>query len=95
MLRKADTQRILGSVETLGEILLDWRLKAGLNQSDAARRCGVTPQHWWLLENDQRPNVSGDTIDKLARGTGYAAERLLIAAHRIRHKQSALMPATA
>ncbi len=92
MLRKSDTERIVGAVETLGEILIDWRLKAGLNQSDAARRCGVTPQHWWLLENDQRPNVSGETIDKLAQGTGYAPERLLIAAHRIRQKRAHLVP---
>lgn len=94
MLRKADTRRILDSVETLGEILLDWRLKAGLNQSEAARRCNMPHSHWWVLENDQRPNVTGDTIDKLAAGTGYAPERLLIAAHRIRQRRG-LLPVTA
>lgn len=78
---------MLESTMTLGELLEDWRInKARLSKTEAGARCGLTPQHWWLLANDQRPNVSGETIDKLADGTGYSLESLLSAAHRTRQR---------
>lgn len=77
-------------MDTLGELLEDWRInKAKVSKTEAGIRCGLTPQHWWLLANDQRPNVSGETIDKLAAGTGYAVELLLSAAHRTRQRKAA------
>lgn len=100
MLTKTEARRMLKSMETLGNILIAWRTLAGLNQSDAARRCNLSPQYWWLLENDKRPNPGIDTLEKLADGTGIDIDRLVIAAAYSRkaameRSRNALMPATA
>ena len=97
MLRKKDRERMITSVDDLGELLENWRINvARVSKTEAARRCGITPQHWWLLANNQRPNLSGETIDKLSSGTGIAVEILLTASHRTRSKMNErlLMPAT-
>ena len=73
-------------METLGSILHDYRENWGLSKTEAARICGISPQYWWLLENDRRV-ASSDTIDKIAAGTGYSVSRLLMGAHNVRHKE--------
>ena len=89
MLRKSEQARIMASMDDLGQVLEQWRENAGLSKTDAAKRCGITPQHWWLLAHNERPNLSGETIEKLANGTGYAPEVLLQASQRTRAKLAA------
>lgn len=82
MLTKKDKERMLASMPTqltLGELLFDWRTKARLSKTDAGLRCGLSPQHWWNLENDRRPNPEIETLEKLVIGTGIALDTLLVA----------------
>lgn len=98
MLRKKDQAAMMNSVDDLGQLLENWRINiARISKTDAGKRCGITPQHWWLLAHNQRPNLSGETIEKLSAGTGIAVEVLLAASRRTRSKvsENELMSATA
>jgi transcriptional regulator with XRE-family HTH domain len=80
MLTKTQAQRILASVDTLGNVLLAWRTMMGLSQTDAARRCGLSsPQHWWGLERDKYPNPELETLEKISAATGLDLDRLMVA----------------
>jgi transcriptional regulator with XRE-family HTH domain len=67
-------------MKPLGELLRDWRELLKLNQSEAARRCGMSSQHWGLIERGERVNLSFKTYRKLAEATGIPLERLMRAA---------------
>lgn len=90
MLTKSQLDRIMKSVDTLGELLTAWQEAMGFNDSEAARHCGLTPQHYWKIRRNERTDLRPDTYRKLATGTGLPYERVVVAAAlaRIRKTES-------
>lgn len=81
MLTKRQADRILNNMKPLSEELHDWREATHLTLADAARRCGMSAQHYWQLENAERGiGIRTATLLKLADGTGIPMERLAKAA---------------
>jgi transcriptional regulator with XRE-family HTH domain len=82
MLTEKRAARILKDMKPLSEELRDWRenvLHGTL--AEAARRCGMSAQHYWQLENAERgAGIRTATLLKLAQGTGKPMERLAAAA---------------
>ena len=97
VLTKRDRARIVGGMETLGQLLQGWRLNARLSQTGAARQCNLaSPQHWHALENDLHHSPADETLQKLSDGTGLAIETLLVAsAHsrRVKMNRAQTVPA--
>lgn len=79
MLTPVRSARILGDMKSLSEMLKEWREVLTLTPAEAARRCSMSPQHYWQLENGDRVNVRVSTLVKLAEGTGIPVERLAVA----------------
>lgn len=73
--------RILADMKPLSEMLKDWRDALKLSPSDAARRCGLSPQMWWNLESGLVSTPRKDTMRKLVDGTGIPLERLAVASY--------------
>lgn len=80
MLTDKRMARILSGMKPLSELLREWRETLHLSQSEAARRCGVSSQHWGLLERGERVWLRPNTFRKLAERTGIPLERLMRAA---------------
>lgn len=82
MLTDKQRARILGDMKPLSEELRDWRTNvARLTLAEAARRCGMSSQHYWQLENAERGiGIRTATLLKLFAGTGIPMERLAKAA---------------
>ena len=57
-------------------MLSDWQASWHLSSSEAARRCGVSPQHWHQLITGETDNPRAGTLLKLAHGTGFSMESL-------------------
>lgn len=81
MLTEKRTARILANMKPLSEELKEWRENLHITPSEAARRCGMSAQHYWQLENGERgTGIRTATLLKLAEGTGKPMERLAKAA---------------
>jgi len=63
-------------MKPLGVLLREWRELVKLTPSEAARRCGISPQLWWQLENGETLSPRAATLYKIAAGTGIPLERL-------------------
>lgn len=73
-------------MKPLADELRDWRERTHLTLSEAARRCGMSAQHYWQLENGQRgQGIRTATLLKLFNGTGIPMERLAAAAEMQRY----------
>lgn len=74
--------RIFADMRPLSEELRNWREHvARVTLAEAARRCGMSPQHYWQLENGERGvGIRTSTLLKLVSGTGMPMERLAQAA---------------
>ena len=69
-------------MKPLYEMLRDWRESLHLTPAEAARRCNMSAQHYWQLENGERgPGIRTATLLKLAEGTGIPMERLAVASY--------------
>lgn len=79
MLTKKQAARILADMKPLGEMLKEWREKLKLTPAEAARRCRMSAQHYWQIENAERVHVQAATLQKLSTGTGLPLERLVMA----------------
>ena len=85
MLTPRQAERILADVKTLPEELEEWRKALHITPSEAARRCKMSPQHWFQLARGERgQGIRIGTLRKLADGTGLPLERLLRAAELMR-----------
>ena len=86
----------LASVRPLSEELRVWREKdARLTLAEAARRCGMSSQHYWQLENAERGvGIRTATLIKLADGTGHPLERLVHAVELQRKQHPPLAEAS-
>lgn len=81
MLTEKRAARILKDMKPLSEELRAWREASHLTLAEAARRCGMSAQHYWQLENAERGvGMRTATVIKLAEGTGIPMERLIKAA---------------
>lgn len=81
MLTKKQAARILANMKPLSQELHDWRLAIHISLAEAGRRCDMSAQHYWQLENGQRgQGIRTATLLKLAAGTGIPLERLALAA---------------
>lgn len=81
MLTVRQAGRILADMKPLSEELREWRENLHLTPAEAARRCGMSAQHYWQLENAERGiGIRTATLVKLAEGTGKPMERLAKAA---------------
>lgn len=82
MLTDKQRQRILADMKPLSEELRHWRENtARITLAEAARRCQMSAQHYWQLENAERgTGIRTATLLKLAGGTGIPMERLAKAA---------------
>lgn len=90
MLTDKRSARILADMKPLSEQLHDWREASHLTLADAARRCGMSAQHYWQLENAERGvGMRTATLLKLNAGTGIPLERLAAGAEM----QRQLVPA--
>ena len=90
MLTDKRSARILADMKPLSEQLRDWREASHLTLADAARRCGMSAQHYWQLENAERGvGMRTATLLKLNSGTGIPLERLAAGAEM----QRQLVPA--
>lgn len=87
MLTKNQLNRILSNVQTLPEVLDDWQKLQGFNDSEAARQCGLTPQHYWKVKRGERTDIRIETLEKLANGTGLTIEFLAVASVTSRKKK--------
>jgi len=87
MLTTRQRKRILASMRTLGELLRTWQAASGYSDSDAARHCDLSPQHWYRLIRDERSVLRDATLSKLALGTGFGLEVIIDAANRTRTKR--------
>jgi transcriptional regulator with XRE-family HTH domain len=67
-------------MQSLGQLLLEWRLVFALSQAQAAKRCGLSQAHWSLLEGGQRTALRRETFLRLAAGTDIPLSRLTAAA---------------
>lgn len=72
----ATAVRILADMKPLAEMLTEWRDTLKLTSAEAARRCSMSAQHYWQLENGVGVYVRPATLRKLADGTGIPLERL-------------------
>lgn len=82
MLTQSRMARILADMKPLNELLRDWREVLKITPAEAARRCGMSPQHYWQLENAERgAGIRPVTLQKLAAGTGIPMERLAAAVY--------------
>lgn len=90
MLTEKQAARILADMKPLSEQLRNWREATHLTLADAARRCGMSAQHYWQLENAERGvGMRTATLLKLNSGTGIPLERLAAGAEM----QRQLVPA--
>lgn len=81
MLTPKQAERILSGMKPLSEELREWREGLHLTPAEAARRCDMSAQHYWQLENAERGiGIRTATLLKLAAGTGKPMERLARAA---------------
>lgn len=81
MLTDKQAKRILANMKPLSEELREWREGLHLTPAEAARRCEMSAQHYWQLENAERGvGIRTATLLKLATGTGKPLERLARAA---------------
>lgn len=71
-------------MRTISAIMLDTakvkslREKMGITQQEAAEGAGMTSkQQWNDIESGRRPNVSLDTLNKIAKALGVKAKDLL------------------
>jgi transcriptional regulator with XRE-family HTH domain len=70
----ADTASILLDTRKIREL----REAAGMTQAAAAARAGLPgPQVWSDIENGRRPNITIETLDRIARALGVKAAELL------------------
>lgn len=91
MLTSRRAERILADMKPLSDQLREWRLATHLTLADAARRCGMSAQHYWQLENAERGvGMRTATLLKLNVGTGIALERLAAGAEMQRQPTPAL-----
>ncbi len=80
----------MADMKPLSEQLKEWREASHLTLADAARRCGMSAQHYWQLENAERGvGMRTATLLKLNAGSGIALERLAAGAEM----QRQLVPA--
>lgn len=80
MLTPARSARILADMKPLGEMLKEWRQVMKLTPAEAARRCKMSAQHYWQIENEKNVYLRPTTFRKLSEGTGFPVERLAAAA---------------
>lgn len=80
MLTDSRAARILADMKPLSELLREWRELLKLTPAEAARRCAMSAQHYWQLENGERASIRSSTLAKLVEGTGIPEERIAIAA---------------
>lgn len=73
--------RILAGMKPLYQMLKEWREAVGLTPAEAGRRCNLSTEHYWALENHPGRVPRIETLYKLAQGTGIAVERLATAAY--------------
>jgi transcriptional regulator with XRE-family HTH domain len=58
--------------------LRDLREKAGLTMEQAAKQAGMpSRQRWYEVESGTKPNVTIETLDRMARALGVSARDLL------------------
>jgi transcriptional regulator with XRE-family HTH domain len=60
----------------IGQKVKEYREKLGINQSELARRAGLTPAAVWQIENGRR-NPNAETLRRLAEELGVSADSLL------------------
>lgn len=90
MLTPRQAERILADMKPLSVQLREWREACHLTPAEAARRCEMSSQHYWQLENAERGiGMRTATLLKLHAGTGIAMERLAAGAEM----QRQLVPA--
>lgn len=80
MLTNRRQARILEDMKPLGLMLREWREGLRLSMAEAARHCGMSAQHYGLLERGERVWLRSVTFRKLAERTGIPLERLMKAA---------------
>lgn len=91
MLTKTRLARILADMDdtdTIGDLLTAWQNAMGFNDSEAARHCGLTPQHYWKIRRNERTDLRPDTFNKLAAGTGLPYERIVVACAHARNRKA-------
>lgn len=73
--------------DSFGKNLQKWREDARINQSELARRVGVSPNYISNLERDYSPSAKGgkpqpsvDVVDKIARAVGVPTAKARLAA---------------
>ena len=88
MLTKKQAARIMADMKPLGQMLRCWRDELKLSQAEASRRCGVSAQHWGLIEKGERTGLQGSTFQKLADGTGIPLQRLILAADLVPEEEA-------
>lgn len=67
-------------MKPLSQMLNEWRTTLKLTSSEAARRCDMSRQQWFDLEDGTTSDPRTSTLLKLAEGTGIPLERLAEAA---------------
>jgi DNA-binding Xre family transcriptional regulator len=73
-------------VDQLLSKLRHLRLQAGITQRQLAHRIGLDPTALSRLESGRQPNVTVDTLQKLAKGLGYT---LLVQVEPLRKPRAA------
>lgn len=63
----------------LGEILREARERAGLTQSDLARRVGIAPNHLVRLESGEKVDPRWSTVVRLAAALGLSLDAIAVA----------------
>ena len=64
----------------LGSLLRGWQEVQGYTDTEAAKACGLSQPHWYMLRSGKRLNVQVATLKALAGGTGIPILRLMDAA---------------
>jgi hypothetical protein len=84
MLTPCDTARMLNNMKPLDALLREWQESNRLRDVDAARLCGLKPQHWDLLVHGKRAGLRPKTFFQLSAGTGIPLHILMAAAEEMR-----------
>lgn len=75
-------RHIVEVMETLDELLDDWRRKNGYSHADACEACDISASLWSRIMARQRIQLRPATFLKLSHGTGYTIDTLMAAAAR-------------
>jgi transcriptional regulator with XRE-family HTH domain len=73
--------------------LRDWRIRAGLSQSELAEATGLTQSYISLLERNKRKHPSAGTLKVIADVVGCDIDDLMLKRGRRRPKAAAGRPA--